>query len=386
MSQIPPPAPRDRYWLHILLFLATLVSTAHVGGLWASRSVVYALEGVTAFVEDGLRFSLPLLFFLTVHEFGHYFAARSHRVRVSLPYYIPLPLIGIGTLGAVIRIREHVPSVRSLFDIGVAGPIAGFVAALTILLVTLVTLPPPSYMLDVEGHYMLKSHVLQNGDFPDEMPAEAPSDESITIVIGHTLLYRGLTSLFDDVPPMYEMYHYPALFASWLALFFTALNLLPVGQLDGGHVLYALVGPKWHRLLARGFVLLLLLSGGVGFLGEPGPGISDVRAWLGPWNWAVVTALYYVYLRKIFRSQHALIAPALLGLVLLTLACMLLDLAPVLGHSGWLVWCLLIVFVIKVDHPPVLNPEPLTPGRRRLGIFAMIIFVLCFSLQPISVV
>ncbi len=366
--------------------MATLISTTHVGGLWANRSLVYSLEGPLAFLEDGLRFALPLLLFLTVHEFGHYFAARHHEVKVSLPYYIPLPLLGIGTLGAVIRIREQVPSMRTLFDIGVAGPVAGFVAAIAILIATLVTLPPPDYLLDLEGHIALKQHITNTGAFPDQMPEPVGTDETVTIVVGQTLLYWAMTALAQDAPPMYEMYHYPALFAAWLALFFTALNLLPVGQLDGGHILYALVGAKWHRLLARGFVLLLLLSGGLGFLGDPGPGMTDVRAWLGPWNWAALTALYYVYLAKIFKGDHSLIAPALLGLVALTVAFMLLDLAPVLGHSGWLIWCVLIVFIIKVDHPPVLVSEPLTPGRRRLGIFAMIIFVLCFSLQPISIV
>ncbi|MBT8401313.1 MAG: site-2 protease family protein, partial [Rhodothermia bacterium] len=196
-----PAPPGDRYWLHILLFLVTLISTAHVGGLWANRSLIYSLEGPLAFIEDGLRFALPLMLFLTVHEFGHYFAARHHEVRVSLPYYIPLPLFGIGTLGAVIRIREQVPSMRTLFDIGVAGPVAGFVAALAILVATLATLPPPDYLLDLEGHIALKRHITSTGGFPDQMPEPVGTDQAVTIVVGQTLLYWAMTAVVPDAPP-----------------------------------------------------------------------------------------------------------------------------------------------------------------------------------------
>ncbi len=386
---LPELQSRDRYWLHILLFLVTLASTVFAGAQWANRILVYELQGIRSFVEDGLNFAVPLLLFLTVHEFGHYFAAKAHKVRTSLPYFIPLPLpmLTIGTLGAVIRIREPVPNMRSLFDIGVAGPIAGFVAAVAILMLTLATLPSPEYILDLEGHHALKRYVVDTGSFPDEMLAEDSTNEPVVLVVGQTILYWALTSLFEDVPPMYEMYHYPALFAAWLGLFFTALNLLPVGQLDGGHILYALVGPKWHGFLARGFVLLLLLSGGIGFLIEQAPGVSDVRQWMGPYVWIGLTAIYYLYLRKMYRGHHGMIAPSLLGLIILTLGVRLVEpVALAIGHSGWLVWSLLIVFIIKVDHPPVLYSEPLTPARRRLGILAMAIFILCFSLKPFSIV
>lgn len=333
-----------------------------------------------------MLFGVSLLLFLTVHEFGHYFAAKRHHVDVTLPFFIPLPFIGIGTLGAVIRIRQHVPDLRSLFDIGVAGPVAGFVIALALLVGSLVYLPPPEYLLDVDGHRELKAIIIESGSFPDEMPVSEVDESTVVIVVGQTLLYRAVTSFFDDVPPMYEMYHYPVLFAAWLALFFTALNLLPVGQLDGGHVLYSLVGPRWHRLLARGFVLLLLISGGVGLQLEPGPGVTEMREWLGPYNWLALTAVYYLYLRKVFGGNHALIAPSLLGVVAVTLALVLVpSVGAPIGHSGWLIWCLLIVFLIKVDHPPVLHTAPLSPGRRLLGIAAMIIFVLCFSVRPFTV-
>ncbi len=389
LMEIPGFVPGDRYWLHITLFVATLASTTFAGAQWANRILIYQKVGPVAFIEDGLIFSVSLLLFLTVHEFGHYFAARSHGVRTSLPFYIPLPLIGIGTLGAVIRIRQPIPNMRSLFDIGVAGPVAGFIMAFVILLGSLMALPSPDYLLDLPGHREMKEHITETGRFPDEMPsAPAESDVgTVNIVVGQTLLFWAVTSLFDDVPPMYEMYHYPALFAAWLGLFFTALNLLPVGQLDGGHILYSLVGRKWHRILARSFVVLLLLSGGVGFLSDMAPGMNDLRVLLGPYTWVVLTAIYYLYLRRMFDAHHGYIAPILAGMMAVTVLISAGEtLAPTLGHSGWLLWCLLIVFLIRVDHPPVRETEQLSRGRTLLGIAAMVIFVLCFSLQPFTVV
>ncbi len=381
--------PPDRYWLHIVLFLATLASTVFAGAQWANRSLIYATEGAAAFIEDGLAFALSLLLFLTVHEFGHYFAARHHRVRTSLPYYIPLPFIGIGTLGAVIRIRQPIPSMKSLFDIGVAGPVAGFAIAFVILLGSLVALPGPEYLMALPGHEAMKDYIEETGRFPDRMPEPtSPEDlESINIVVGQTILFWAMTSLFEDAPPMYEMYHYPALFAAWLGLFFTALNLLPVGQLDGGHILYSLVGPRWHRILARGFVLVLLVSGGVGFQSDMAPGMHELRVWLGPYNWVVIAAIYYLYLLRMFDGHHGHIAPTLLGLMVATVLILLSEpLVYAVGHTGWLIWCLLIVVLIKVDHPPVRQIEPLSRGRKLLGVATMIIFVLCFSLQPFTVV
>ena len=164
----PPPkqTATDRPWLHLLLFVLTLGSTVYAGALWVNRTLYYEAQGESisllfmsvpeAWLIDGLRYAIPLLGFLTVHEFGHYFAARHHHVNTSLPYYIPFPFNGIGNFGAVISIREAIPSTRTLFDIGVAGPLAGFVVALGALLYGFVTLPPPEYLLDLPGHEALK--------------------------------------------------------------------------------------------------------------------------------------------------------------------------------------------------------------------------------------
>ena len=389
-----PDEVRDRYWLHLLLFGLTLASTVYAGGQWVNRVLHYEAQGgtlsllfatvPTGWVVDGLRYAIPLLGFLTVHEFGHYFAARRHRVRTSLPYYIPFPFNGIGNFGAVISIRQAVPSTRKLFDIGVAGPLAGFVVALGALIYGFATLPPPEYLLDLPGHEALKTHIQQYGTFPATPPD--PGAGAMVIVVGQTPLFWLMSQFFAHVPPMYEVYHYPVLFAGWLGLFFTALNLLPVGQLDGGHVLYALFGARWHRLCARAFVFLLLLSGGIGFVQEVQPALYDMGPLWGRSTWLMLAVIFYGYLYRIFGGQHRYMVVGLVGLLGAVGGAAAVGGALMnYGYTGWLLWTLLIVFLVRVDHPPVVHEQTLTPRRRVLGWVAIAIFVLCFSIQPISV-
>lgn len=379
-----PGDVKDRHWLHLLLFVVTFASTVHSGGYLVGRFLAYENLGGWWFVPDGIRFAFSLLLFLAVHEFGHYIAARKRGVAVSLPYFIPLPLIGIGTLGAVIRIREPIPSMRALFDIGAAGPVAGFIVAFSVLIFAFATLPGPEMVHDLPGHDALKQHVEQHGTFPESMPAEGGE---MSLVVGQTLLYWFLSQFFENVPPMYEMYHYPFLFAGWLGLFFTALNLLPVGQLDGGHILYALVGRKWHGILARSFVTILLISGAIGFAAEMGPSLGALHPFLAEISWFILAGIVYFYLSKVFDGHYGRIVPVL-GLVMFT-ALASASFWPALqglGYSGWFIWCLLIVFLIRIDHPSVLYEEPLTPGRRLVAISSILIFILCFSFRPIYIV
>ncbi len=375
---------QDRYWLHALLFVVTLATTVYVGGNLTSRLAVYASEGWPAFLADGLRFGLSLLFFLTVHEFGHYFAARFHGVATSLPYYIPLPF-GVGTLGAVIRIREPVPSLRKLFDIGAAGPLAGFAVALLLLLAAFAALPPVSYIFGVgPGHEAIHQYVEQFGRYPDSLTGLG--DGALTLVVGDTLLYMLLKQFFTDVPPNWEMYHYPVLFAGWLGLFFTALNLLPIGQLDGGHITYALFGRVWHARLARGFFLVLLLSGAVGFVLEISPLLDGLYPFLGSVSWFILAGILYFYLAKLFNGNLKRIALAMAGLM--ALAALSENMLPWMqnfAYSGWLLWCLLLIYLVKIDHPPVLHEQPLTPGRMALGLLSLFVFILCFSFRPLYV-
>lgn len=384
---------KDRVWLHVLLFTLTVATTAWAGGSLVGREVLYAEFGWGLFVWDGLRYAVPLLLFLTVHEFGHYIAARRARIDVSLPYYIPFPFFflqpNIGTFGAVIRIREPIRRTRQLFDIGAAGPLAGFVVALGVLVYALVTLPSPEYVLDLGGHEALKSFVRRFGHFPAE---PLPDGGLGRLTIGQTPLYWLLTQLFPDAPPMYEMYHYPVLFAGWLGLFFTALNLLPVGQLDGGHIVYSLVGPVWHGRIARAFVLLLLFSATLGLVDDMAEVLmvyayqNGYPAALGSVGvWVIAAGLSYVFIRRLFASEMTR-AGVLLGLIAASAVALRVGgIAEAVGYSGWYFWCLLIVVLIKVDHPPVVWAEPLTPGRRALGILALVLFVLCFSFKPLYI-
>ena len=366
----------------------TLVQRVELYENWeiGDPSFLMLLEPV--FWLDGFLFGGALLLFLTFHEFGHYFAARYHKIKTSLPYYIPTFILGFGTLGAVIRIREPIPSTRKLFDVGVAGPLAGFAIALGLLLYAFATLPDPTYIMDLGGHEALKEYVQKFGRYPSSSTElDPPAIPGYTFVIGQTPLYWLLSQFFEHVPPMDEMYHYPVLFASWMGLFFTALNLLPVGQLDGGHILYSLVGPKWHLRLARGFVVILLVSGSIGFVNDVFPGLEEWSLILGRMKWFILSGILYFYLARIFKGDFKPIAISLFGIMLIAVISQYdQGLLRDMGYWGWFIWCLLIVLLIRVEHPPVLQPEPLNPVRKALAILSIIIFLMCFSLAPLRLI
>ncbi len=210
--QEPSPAPPKRSgfpWLNLALFAATLASTLFVGfqlgrfGLFG-----FALPPLVS----GALFAGALLLILGAHELGHYFAAHAHDVEVTLPYFIPMP-IGLGTLGAFIRMRSPIPNRRVLFDVGVAGPLAGLVVALPLFIAGLMLAPA-------------QPHPLLYGD---------------------GLLPRALIFLVERLRGLEVGEHvmiHPLSFAAYIGLFITALNLLPAGQLDGGHMAYALLGRR----------------------------------------------------------------------------------------------------------------------------------------------
>ena len=229
------------------------------------------------------------------------------------------------------------------------------------------------------GHEEVVRHLQETGAFRPFSP-DAIEPGSAAFVVGDTPLFHLVNGLGYARVPVDEVVHYPVLLAGWLGLFFTALNLLPVGQLDGGHVVYALFGPAVHGVVARVTTLLLLVSGGVGLVGDVAGAAPAWQVWTGL---ALVVALA---LAKLFEGDWRLVGAgvaALVGLVAL-LVFAVPGLAAHVGWTGWLVWVGLILFVIRVDHPPVLVEEPLTPARKALGYLCLVIFALCFSIQPLQ--
>ena len=249
-----PPQPQHRWWLHIGLLVATLGTSTLVGGFFFGRTSTAAppadLWQLLAFiVHEGIRFSIPLLTILFCHEMGHYLACRFHRLPASLPYFIPAP-IGPGTLGAVIRVRAPIRRKAQLLDVGAAGPIAGFVVAVPVLLIGL----------------MLSQVV------------EFPLEESTgpLFVFGDPLLFHWLQQLLHtEVPNGSILELHPAAWAGWFGLLVTALNLLPFAQLDGGHIMYSLLG-RWHARLAWPLLGVLFA---LGFF------------WWGWWLWTVIALI-----------------------------------------------------------------------------------------------
>lgn len=371
---------------HGSLLLITFLTVTATGILWVGQTA--NADSFMDMVPEGALFAFVFLLFLGTHEMGHYLAAVRHRVAVSLPWFIPVPF-GIGTLGAVIKIKERVSDSIKLFDIGIAGPIAGFIVALTLLLYGLVTLPDPSFIASFDQHDEVVAHVEQHGTWPESPPSLA-SDESedggsMSMILGNTLLYSFLSSFFPDAPPLYELYHYPFLFAGWLGLFFTALNLMPVGQLDGGHILYSLLGYRKHRLVARTTFAVIVSLAGL----EAIPMIHEsLQAWIPdllPLSLALWGIVLYLILRRAYQKDPQWIGRVWSLSLLATLLLLWFGWSPAAsGSMIWLFWSAFLAWFIGLEHPPAMQERPLTPIRRWLGWTSMAIFVLCISPNPIS--
>ena len=292
----PRPKFQDRVWLHLLLFALTVVSTTIVGATWYA-SFLDDFRGSTALpmpfaalLVRGFWYSGTILAILGCHELGHYFACRYYDVDASLPFFIPVPILLTGTMGAFIRIREPIPQKRMLFDIGIAGPIAGFLVAV------------PALFLGIA-----MSHVVK---LPDTFTGYE---------LGEPLLFK-LASwlLWGSTPDGYSLNLHPIAFAAWFGLLATALNLFPIGQLDGGHISYAVLGSR------STYVTFATVAGAIGL------------------------------------SSFA---------------------------SSWIVWTTLTIVMLIVfgpRHPRVADEHmPLDRTRQLLALFALIMFILCFTPAPI---
>jgi membrane-associated protease RseP (regulator of RpoE activity) len=363
--------------IQVALFIATFITTTFAGSEWSYGRSVY-MEGYTwSDFVGGMEFSIPFLLILTVHEFGHYFMAMYHKVRSSLPYYIPIPPIpfSIGTMGAMIRLRSRIYSLRENFDIGLAGPLAGFVMALIILFYGFTHLPPPEYIFQVHPEYE------QYGpDYADYVYANQDKN-IIDVMLGQNLLFYFFEQFVADparMPNPHELMHYPLLFAGFLSLVFTALNLLPIGQLDGGHVVYGLFGYKTHRIIASVAFVLFMFYSGLGFV-KPTDPPDELMIWVP----GFIFFLYFAF-RGLQLSKRDTIMYALLVFAAQFLISWMYP--KLEGYSGWLVFGVLIGRLVGVPHPPAEIEEPLDSKRIILGWLALVIFILCFTPRPILMI
>lgn len=291
----PPRKFRNRVWVHASLFVVTLASTTLLG---YSHYVSYLSEfGRRAValswstVAGGLWYSLTILAILGAHEFGHYYFCRRYNVDASLPYFLPFPLALTGTLGAVIKIREPFPTRTVLFDIGVGGPIAGFLVLVPALFIG-----------------MSMSSVVP-----------VPTGQGV-FYMGEPLLFKVAAWLnFGALPDSQTINMHPMVFAAWFGMLATALNLLPFGQLDGGHITYATLG-RWSTPISIATVATAIAM------------TYNSRSWI------VMTIMMLVML--------ALLGPR---------------------------------------HPRVIHEyEPLARRRWLIAIFALVMFILCFTPVPID--
>ena len=284
--------------LHVFLFGLTLVTTTIVGVVLtqcfeANRpidldrylTVFAALQARPSLLLDGLAFSLTLMTILLAHELGHYFACLYYRIDASLPYFLPAPT-PIGTLGAFIRIRSPIYTRRALFDVGIAGPLAGFIVLV------------PALVIGIANSKVIPG-IAERGD----------------MIFGVPLLQRFMEWLFFRGVPSSDIYLHPVARAAWVGILATALNLLPIGQLDGGHILYAFAG-RWHKFLSRLFVAALI------------PLAYFARTW------------------------------------------------------SWLIWAVLLFF-FALRHPAICDVSSLGVKRVLLGLAALAIFLLTFTVVPL---
>jgi membrane-associated protease RseP (regulator of RpoE activity) len=365
--------------IHASLFIVTFITTTLAGAEWTHGKNILAGDYSWADFYSGLPYSICFLSILTAHEFGHYFTAIYNRVKTSLPYYIPLPPIPmmLGTLGALIRLKQHVGSTKKNFDIGIAGPLAGFVVALGFLFYGFTHLPPPEYIFQIHPEY--EQYGLDYANYvyaPGFLP-----EGTLNIYLGKNLLFLFFEKFVADpvrLPNVHELIHYPFIFAGFLSLVFTSINLLPIGQLDGGHVLYGLAGYKWHRRIASLVFLGFLFYAGLGYV-HPSEGL-EVLIYKIP----LFVGFHYFAMRGLRLSTKD---TWMYALGLFAIQYLIVTVFPaVQGYSGWLLFAFLIGRFIGIQHPPSEDEQPLSSGRIMLGWLALIIFILCFTPNPLEMI
>jgi membrane-associated protease RseP (regulator of RpoE activity) len=362
------PAWRTNAWLFVATIGSCLLTWTAFEGSFSRATAIHAAQ-----------FTGSLLAILLAHEFGHYIAARVHRVDASLPFFIPLPLLSpFGTMGAVIRMRSVIPTRRALLDIGAAGPLAGLALAL------------PLYAWGVAHSRVVTMDA-------------APSDG--TVELGTSLATMLLDRLCGPtVPEGMDIMLSPVAYAAWAGMFVTMINVLPAGQLDGGHVAYSLFGPRqnaiaqWvHRsMLAFFFVSLASfvmrdVRGGMG-LHHLGRHVHNSLFWL---VWFEVLTVIGALSAREGQDRIGVRTRAFATLGLALLAGVLHDRSSVFAWGAWFVglgvlltmevrWGALRKDSLLLDHPPT-GPERLGFGRVAIAVVTLALFVLLFMPTPFGI-
>lgn len=339
---------RKKIRLHILLALITFFTTMVAGVAWQMKDPTNLQN-----LPVGLTYAILIIIFITAHEFAHYIAARIHGIETSLPYYIPQPIpwipLNFGTFGAIIKTRQRIPSLKVLFDVGAAGPIAGFIVCLAYLAIGFSTVPPIEYLYEIHPEYLSKF----NGQIPDQ-----------GLFFGTNIIFELFRWLFASsqsfVPPMNEIYHYPFLCVGWFGIFVTAMNLLPIGQLDGGHIIYSLFGKLQ-------------------------PKISSIAWW-------IMVSLGFGALLATFRESLQLQYESEIMLFLQQVFKPPLDFLHSLvpwyfrASGVWLFWGIITRIVIKIKHPPVYDETPIDDTRKLIGWVCIGILLLSFTYDVIYII
>jgi membrane-associated protease RseP (regulator of RpoE activity) len=286
VSGVVRPKP-SKAWVNVLLFFLALASMLFAGTFFylsqhyeGPPEITFrsALPYLPASLADGLMFTVSLMSILLAHEFGHYLAGRFHRTHVTLPYFIPFPLPPFGTMGAFIQLKEPPKNKRILLDIGIAGPLAGLIVAVPVLLLGLSlsqvnSIPsrlPPGYTFQLEGNsllYLLSKFVV----FGQLLPEPSSYGSMGPLVYWVRYFFTGRPIPWGGM----DVILHPVAWAAWAGLLVTALNLIPAGQLDGGHLMYVLLGRRASLLVPFILVGLILLG----------------MFWPGWWLWAFLIFL-----------------------------------------------------------------------------------------------
>ena len=420
-------------YFQIISFALTLLTTTLAGAEWRHGKYLFIGIHSLTFSDflDGLHYSIPFLLILTCHEFGHYLTAQYHKVRVTLPTYIPFwlgwvhlisffpPFPSLGTFGAVIAIKDREQTRKQFFDIGIAGPLAGFVVALGVLYYGFTHLPEKeSFVGDIHPEY--RYFEVQNSeylpavdtfivvsDFEKKLgyvPEEWEGNDTVRyyfsyggggIYFGSSLLFsffeNYIASKPENLPDRYEAIHYPYLFAGFLALFFTALNLIPIGQLDGGHILYGLLGRENFNKVSGVLFFCFVTYAGIGIISPANvSALIDTYERFGLWSieffdsffwgWLYVYMLFYSFfsITKDRRSRF------FYATIVIGIQFFVVYLFPQIeGYNGYLLFVFMLGRVLGVAHPPAKEDYPLDMKRKILGWLALLIFVLCFSPNPL---